>query len=350
MLIRRDIAMAINKSTAAPPSQMPERDYPITPRENLLLALEQKVPMWIPNLYASGQMFYSSIANDSPVNKQADAVDWFGVEYKYSETQGSNTPMGNVLTEITEWEKKLPWEDMTKYDWESDAKSIVRDESKALYMRMSNGFFERIHMLEGFEQALMDVLLEPEAVCEFMMRYCDFKIELFHHMRKHLDFDFIVAADDWGTARAPFFSVATLEKTVVEPTKKFVKAVQATGTKFIQHCCGVINPFIPYLVDEIGVDGLEIQTDLNDLAWILDNFGNRVTVELTNKNPILSSPYTAEEEIREHARTVVDTYGAGAVPGSGVIINTMGVHEDLLPAYDEELYEYSLKKYGELRD
>ena len=333
---------------AAKPFALPERNYPITMRENLMLALGHKIPMWIPNLYGAGQLFYSSVANDSPINKQADAVDWFGVEYKYSEAQGSNTPMGNVLTEINGWEKKLHWEDMTQYDWESDAKSIVRDESKALYMRMSNGFFERLHMLEGFEQALMDVLLEPEAVYDFMMRYCDFKIELFNHMRKYLDFDFIIAADDWGTARAPFFSVETLEKTVLGPTKKFVQAVQSTGTKFIQHCCGVINPFIPYLVDEIGVDGLEIQTDLNDLTWILDNFGNRVTVEFSGKSRILSSPTATEAEVRAYAREVVDAHGAGAVPGSGIVVNAMAAREDIFRIYEEELYEYSLKKYAGL--
>jgi hypothetical protein len=328
---------------------MPERNYPITMRENLMLALNHRPPAWIPNFYGSGQMFYSFVANDSPVNKQADAVDWFGVEYKYSEVQGSNTPMGNVLNEITEWEKKLHWEDMTQYDWESDARRLARDESKALYMRMSNGFFERLHMLEGFEQALMDVLLEPETVHDFMMRYCDFKIELFSHMRKHLPFDFIVAADDWGTARAPFFSVETLEKTALEPTKKFVKAVQATGTKFVQHCCGVINPFIPYLVDEIGVDGLEIQTNLNDLPWILENFGNRVTVEFSGKTQFLCSLATTENEVRAYAREIIDTYGAGAVPGSGIVVNAPAGQENIFRAYEEELYEYSLKKYTGLR-
>jgi hypothetical protein len=333
---------------AAKPFPLPERNYPITMRENLMLALDHQVPVWIPNFYGSGQMFYSFIANDSPINKQADAVDWFGVEYKYSKAQGSNTPMGNVLNEITEWEKKLHWEDMTQYDWESDAKRLTRDGSKALYMRMSNGFFERLHMLEGFEQALMDVLLEPEAVHDFMMRYCDFKIELFGHMRKHLQFDFIVAADDWGTARAPFFSVETLEKTALEPTKKFVKAVQATGTKFVQHCCGVINPFIPYLVDEIGVDGLELQTNLNDLPWILESFGDRVTVEFSGKTQLLYDPGATENDVRAHAREIVDAYGAGAVPGSGVVVNAAAGREDIFRAYEDELYEYSLKKYAEL--
>ena len=343
--------MATTTSLSPPTGSftLPERDYPITIRENLMLALNHKIPMWIPNFYGSGQLFYSSVANDSPINKQADAIDWFGVEYKYSEAQGSNTPMGNVLTEINGWEKILHWEDMTKYDWESDAKSIIRDETKALYMRMSNGFFERLHMLEGFEQALMDMLLEPEAVHDFMMRYCDFKIELFNHMRKYLSFDFIVAADDWGTARAPFFSVETLEKTVLEPTKKFVKAVQSTGTKFIQHCCGVINPFIPYLVEEIGVDGLEIQTDLNDLSWILEKFGKRVTIEFSSKSSLLNSSAASKDDVRAYAREIIDTYGAGAVPGSGIMINTIASREEIFAAYEDELYEYSRKIYSDIR-
>ncbi len=84
---------------------LPKRKYPISPGANLMMALDHKKPVWMPNFYGSSQVYQSAIARDSPIERDRDTVDWFGVTYKYSEAQGSNTPQGNVLIDITEWEK-----------------------------------------------------------------------------------------------------------------------------------------------------------------------------------------------------------------------------------------------------
>jgi uroporphyrinogen-III decarboxylase len=340
--------MAVKKHISIPvmpkPWLLPARDYPISPRENLMRALNHEKPIWMPNLYGSSQVYLSSVARDSPIERESDAVDWFGVEYKYSEAQGSNTPQGNVLNDITKWEEKVHWEDLSKYDWEADSKRLRRDESLALFMRMSNGPFERLHMMEGFEQALVDLILEPEAVHAFMMRLVDFKIELFNRIRDHVPLDYIVAGDDWGTMRAPFFSTETFEKTILEPTARFARAVQARGTKFILHCCGVIDCFVPYMVEEIGVDGLEIQ-NMNDIAGILKKYGERVTVEYHTDPQLCYDPDTTEEQVRAHARQIVDTYGAHTVPGSGVVMSVASGFEHLFYPMEETFYEHSKSRY-----
>ncbi|NLV50780.1 MAG: hypothetical protein GXY20_08845 [Clostridiales bacterium] len=325
----------------------PDRVYPITPRDNLMRALNHRKPVWMPNLYASSQLYQSAIARDSPIERDRDAEDWFGVKYKYSAAQASNTPQGNALSEITKWEEEVHWEDLSRYDWEADDKRLVRDESLALYMRMSNGPFERLHMIEGFEQALMDIILEPEAVHAFMMRLVDFKIELFNRIRDHVPLDYIIAADDWGTMRAPFFSTKTFEQTILEPTVRFVKAVHDRGTKFIAHCCGKIDPFVPYMVEEIGFDVLEIQS-FNDIPGILKKYGDRVTVEYGANAKLTNDPDTTQAQIRSHAREIVDNFGAQAVAGSGVVMHMSSGREDLYYALEEELYEYSKTRYAEV--
>lgn len=322
-----------------------KRETPVTPRENVMRALNHEKPCWMPDLYASSQLFVSSIARDAPIERDRDAVDWFGVQYKYSAMQGSNTPMGNVLESITEWEEKIRWPDLKQFDWAADAARLERDESKALYMRMSLGPFERLHALEGFEQALVDIITEPQAVRDFMERLVDFKIELFNCIRDHVPLDYIVAADDWGTARAPFFSTDTFEKTILEPTKRFVRAVHERGTKFVSHCCGVIEPFVPYMVEEIGFDGVEIQAEINDIPAILEKYGDRLTVKINAKAELVHDPEMTEERIRAYARELVDTYGAHVVPGSGVVVSLTSSFENIYYALEDEIYHYSLKQY-----
>ena len=351
--------MVEKTATAPAAAAMPKpfapvkRDYPISLRENLNLALDHKKPVWMPNMMASSQLFGSKLAHDSPPahERLMDTTDWFGVEYKYSAMQGSNTPQGNVMNCVTEWEEKVIWPDLDQFDWASEAKEFMleRDESLALYMRMSNGLFERLHMIEGFDAALTDLLLEPEAVQDYLFAIADFKIDLFNHMRDNLEFDYIVAADDWGTMRAQFFSTDTFEKTILEPTKRFVKGVHARGTKFIAHCCGVIDPFVPYMVEEIGFDALEIQTNLNDIDAIFAKYGDRVTIECGIGGNLLQNPDISTDEVRALARDMVDKYGAHAVPGSGALAMMFSPDEKVHYTLEEEIYEYSRKCYNGLR-
>ena len=326
---------------------LPQRETPVTPRDNLMLALTQKKPYWMPNFYASSQVYQSAIARDSPIERDRDAVDWFGVKYRYSAAQGSNTPQGNVLGDITEWEDKLVWHDLSQYDWAADAARLVRDPSLALFMRMSNGPFERLHMLMGFEQALMDLITEPETVRAFLERLVDFKIELFNRIRDHVPLDYIVAGDDWGTMRAPFFSTSTFEETILAPTARFAEAVHARGTRFVAHCCGKIDVFIPYLVEEIGVDGLEIQ-GINDIPSILRKYGDRVTVEYHPDQRLTYDPDTTGDMIRAHVREIVDSLGAQAVPGSGVIMSFGSNDAHIFYPMEDEFFNYSLSRYAGL--
>ncbi|NLT40415.1 MAG: hypothetical protein GXX89_08135 [Clostridiales bacterium] len=343
-------------STASPSALTPKswapvkRDYPVTPRENLMMALNHKKPLWMPNIGASSQLFGSKIAHDSPPahERTMDTTDWFGVRYKYSPAYGSNTPQGNVLNCVTEWREKIVWPDLDSFDWAAEAAEFMegRDESLALCMRMSNGLFERLHMIEGFEQALVDLILEPETVQDYLFAVADFKIDLFNHMRDHMEFDYVVCADDWGTMRAPFFSTDTFERTILEPTKRFVQGVHARGTKFIAHCCGVIEPFVPYMVEEIGFDALEIQTDLNDVGAILAKYGDRITVQHGVRPGTAQTQEMTVEEARAAARKMVDTYGAHAVPGPGVLAMVSSPVEQIYYAIEEEIYEYSKERYS----
>ena len=327
----------------------PERKYPVSRRENLMLAMNHKKPVWMPGLYSSSKEFRSTIARDSPIERTQNTTDWFGVEYIYSEAQGSNTPQGNLLNDITEWEDKIRWPDLNQFDWEADGKLFERDPALATFMRMSNGPFERMHMIEGFEQALVDLITEPEAVEAFLERLVDFKIDLFNRIRDHVELDFIVAADDWGTMRAPFFSTAAFEETILRPTKRFVKAVQSRGTKFVAHCCGVVEQFVPYMVDEIGFDVLEIQGNLNDVSGILAKYGDRVTVEFQSAAQLVHDPDMTEERIREYGRAIVDNYGAHNVSGAGVVVNVGSSFERIYYALEGELYDYSRAKYAGLK-
>ena len=320
--------MAVSIPVIPPMWPAVKRDYPITPRENLMRALNHEKPLWMPILYDSSQAVISKCCQETPLNRKGDGYDWFGVFYKYSEAQSSTTPMHGMFDEIYDWKEKVKWPDLNAIDWSIERENFVRDENKALFMRFSNGPFERLHMFEGFEQALVDLMCEPEECREFFERVIDYKIELFNHLRDQFELDFIIAADDYGTERAPFFSTDLFEQTLLEPQKRFVKAVHDRGTKFIAHCCGKVDAFIPYFVDEIGVDGLEIQP-INDVQKILRDYGDRVVVEYKVDPYLANDDEVKKDDIIKHVRQIVDTYGAHSNKGSGVVMNLQSRLEDI---------------------
>ena len=322
-----------------------ERDTPISPRENLLRALDHKKPVWMPNLYMDSQFVTCRSSRDMAPSKGAAGVDWFGTNYIYSDTVGCNMPAGGVLEDVTQWREKIQWPDIRSMDWSHDSDGFVRDEKRALYTRLSNGIFERLHAFEGFEQCLLDLMVEPDDCRDLFDRLADYRIELFEkYLEVWPDLDFIVAADDYGTAKAPFFSTAMYEDLLLEPTRRFVKAVQSHGVRFVAHCCGQVMDFVPYFVDELGVDGVELQ-DLNDLPAIVNKYGDRLLVEVKPNMALMYDDEASDEALIAEARKVVDTYGAHTNPGAGGVCHVGYGLERNFRLVEEEIYRYSLEQY-----
>ena len=155
-----------------------KRDTPVSPRENLMRALNHEKPVWMPDLYRDSQFVTCRSSRDMAPSKGAAGRDWFGTNYIYSDTAGCNMPAGGVLNDVTEWREKIRWPDLASMDWSHDRDGFERDENLALYSRLSNGIFERLHAFEGFEQCLLDLITEPDACRDLFNRIADYKIEL----------------------------------------------------------------------------------------------------------------------------------------------------------------------------
>jgi uroporphyrinogen-III decarboxylase len=138
-----------------------------------------------------------------------------------------------------------------------------------------------------------------------------------------------------------------MEQVLLAPTKRIIKAFQAGGSKAYFHNCGLIDNFIPYLVDEIGSDALQIQT-INDTKGILQKYGDRVTVEYRLDPTIMYDPDTTPDQARSLVREVIDKFGAHTNPGAGVVIAPQALKEEVYYAVDDEIYTYSLQKYKEV--
>lgn len=79
--------------------------------------------------------------------------------------------------------------------------------------------------------------------------YC----EMLERMKKYLHIDMVTFHDDWGTQRAPFFSLNTCMEMIVLYLKRICARAHELGMIFELHSCGMDEPLVPAML-ESGVD------------------------------------------------------------------------------------------------
>jgi hypothetical protein len=325
-----------------------DHDYPISPGENLRRALNHEKPLWMPSLSDAGLLAPMHDTNTPSAEADCDFRDWFGVGFRYSERQGSPTPMLPVLSEAVNWEKEIRWPDLSKYELSVPDKDFVRDPDRLVYTWLPSVCIQQLYTLEPFEQSLVDLITEPEACKALFEALVDFYIKVFDEKHKAYGYDYVFYGDDWGTMRAPFFSVETMRETMLEPTARFIEHIKASGVKAIFHNCGLIDAFIPTIAEEIKPDAMDLQF-INDLEGAMRRYGTGLTFDLQNPaNHMLYDPRTTRESIRSQAREYVDRFGAHVMPGAGGVVLQGAPDEERANVFWDEIYAYSLEKYRSL--
>ena len=337
----------INIPIVAPFMEPCEKDLPITRGENLMRAFRHEKPLWMPSLYDSTQWLMPPAYNDVPMWSDPEtgiSKDWFGASWEYSEVQKGSTPLGDFMEDIYEWEEKIEWPDLDKVAWDQTAPGFKRDPDKALSARLGAGNFERLHSLEGFEQALCDMVGEPEECKRFFDRVGEYKIECARHLQETWHYDYLTHNDDWSHAKAQFFSLETFEETLLDSAVAIADAVHAMGCRYMVHCCGKMDVFVPYIVNDIHADVIEIQ-NMCDIKSMLDQYSAELTPVFGLDQLFMYDPDTTAEQAREYARYIVDNYGAQTCEGSGVIVRMHGMFPESYYAFQDELFHYSMEKY-----
>ncbi len=173
-----------------------------------------------------------------------------------------------------------PWpdpDDPSRYEGLKEIAKAFYEKGYAVGTYMK-GTFETIWILRGFEQALMDMVLEAK----FYHALADKVSEILSRMVQHFlaevgDYlHFFCITCDLGTQLAPMISPSDYKAFVKPYEKRIYEAIrQKSKSKVAQHSCGAIFKLIPHLIDA-GIDILNpIQTNAKgmDTALLKKEFG-----------------------------------------------------------------------------
>lgn len=340
-------------SVAAPmfPGELPPEplyNRPITPRENLALALTGQKPYWIPN---TGWMF-CDVRNFRPrqipdnyathlVFDGGDVLEydsdtkrgWFGLDWVYVPVAGGATvkPGAPMIEDMNDWESIIQWPDLDAVDWKAmgQMNKTFLDTPQSIQLGMLDGFWERLISLMDVSGAAMALIDEDQqdAVHAFFDKYADFMIEYIRRAKEVCPFDFVLIHDDWGTQNGPFFSEETAREMLLPYLKRVVDYIHSEGMFYEQHSCGNCTKLVPVYM-EAGVD-VWCPQPMNDFDAILAQCkGSRLHIGMDC--PV--APDAPEAEARQAAYDWFAKYGDQQVTLAPMVSN---------PIFMQEVYKLS---------
>lgn len=272
--------------------------------------------------------------------------DMFGVEWYYSETDGTKIVRTGTrcLRDIVDWKRVMP--DIDKLDWAKEGEKVQAKYDRTNCIQvvgMHSSHFERLQNLLGFEDALTSFYEDPESVHDFFKAITELKIKEIRKIKEYYNPDGISPHDDWGTNRNMFFSPQIWREFIKPELKQLVTEAHENNMFFEQHTCGYVTSVVADMV-ECGVDACEIQA-VNDLVYIKENFGDKLVLRGCFNGQVLSRPGITEEEVRKEIRTTLQI----CAKDGGFIAQIMwGINDPKMQdAIRDELHKFEQEYYGD---
>lgn len=245
--------------------------------------------------------------------------DWFNCTWLqdpgFGPLNGATiAPDGCPCEDIADWAEFVPTaEQVRAYDWKGWAEESLKGfdpEEQVLQCRSMTGFFERLHCLIGFEDALCAFYEDPESVEEFFAAMVEYKKAVVDCVLEQCSPDIIIFDDDYGTSRATFMNPDMWREFFPKYWKPLVDYVHSKGVLFELHSCGYVTPLVGDFVD-LGMDILQpVQTN-NNLREIKEKYGDKIVFRLAIFDKQMSALNQTEDEVRADIRSYYETLAPG---------------------------------------
>lgn len=332
---------------------------PITPKENYRLVYEHKVPLWLPisgdSLLLIPRVDPDNVArcfcfeaNPLKPEELIGGPDKFGVEWVYVPiAKGSMIKPGNpILNDVNDWKRVINFPDIETWDWEGSKASNANyvNTDKFITATIMTGFFERLISFMDFDKAAVAMIDEEQtdALHELFDALADLYIKMIDKYIYCYNIDTLSLHDDWGSQRAPFFSLSTVSDMIVPHMKKVSDHCHAKGIFFDLHSCGKNELLVPGYI-EAGVDSWNGQS-MNDKAMLYEKYGDKIILGMESDLRFASGETVDKEDAKASAKRFVDKYCAN-YSKKPVIAGGLGAPGE----YIETLYVESRKAFCSCR-
>jgi hypothetical protein len=322
----------------------------LTPKQNLLETLKGGHPDRLCNSFT----MLKGIPGD-PVFKLVrgnrirgtNSYDQWGTYIMFPEDAPAAVPFvteeNQVIRDVTRWRDYVKVPDLAGKcadGWEEAiaAKAAIDQEQYLTMTVMGTGIFEQLHMLMTFEDTLVNLLLEPEAMAELIDVICEYRLTYMKLIVEHLHPDLICSHDDWGSKTGLFFSVETWRELFKEPYRRLYDYLHENGVIVMHHGDSFMEPLVEDMA-EIGVDIWQGVLPTNDITAISEKVGDRM---------LLWAALTRHRRLTRSRRSARDPAGLG-LRHQGFCGHDSGVrflYPHVEPIIIDEINRYNKERFG----
>ncbi len=135
--------------------------------------------------------------------------------------------------------------------------------------------FERLWMLRGFENMLIDPYTDEEKFCYLRDRIVDYNLAIIDQLLQR-KVNAIFFSDDWGSQRGLLMAPDDWRKFYKPSYQRLFERVRSGGSHVWMHLCGNIISILPDLID-LGLNVLNpVQPQAMDIHQLSREFGGQV--------------------------------------------------------------------------
>jgi len=250
------------------------------------------------------------------------ALDDWGCRWERTEVNNMGQVVGHPLADWSRLDKFLPPDPRDPFYFDRIGHVIDGANDKYVVVTSHFNLIERLHMLHGFEETMVDFRLAPEKIDRVLDLILEFKIAQLDELSRRFpgQVDGIFMTDDWGTQSGAFVSPAIFSDFFLDRYRKLAAAIHGHGWHVILHSCGRVNDLVPFFIDA-GVDVLNMQQPrAYGIAEIGNRFGGRVCF-LTTVDIQTTLPEGDAHAVRQEAEELVARW---STPEGGFIVFNYG--------------------------
>lgn len=327
-----------------------------TAKENFIRTIERNSPDRLVNDYeAFGVIRKDPVTDlDRGIRIPDQSIkDIYGTTIIWPKGQPGGMPHvteeNKVIKDITNWKNELTLPDYASMDldWSENAKLVDQiDRNEQLVTSiLATGLFERLHFLMGFEDMLVNFLMEPEAMHELLDALLEVRMTYIQLLIKHMKPEVIINHDDWGSKHNLFLSHDTWCEFFKERYRKLYGYMRENGVITVHHAdchCALVAKDMA----EIGIQVWQGAIPENDICTLQKELEGSMIIMGGIDAGIDKVDWT-KEDVRRETRRACETYAPGGSfipgltyggPGSifpGVIDN---IHDEI-KCYNKEHYQ-----------
>ncbi|MDR1422461.1 MAG: hypothetical protein LBI64_06335 [Coriobacteriales bacterium] len=196
--------------------------------------------------------------------KGTTSIDRWGTTISWPDDQPAAIPLNEgdlkVVKDVTRWREYVKTPDLegaaaVPGAWDDARAAMDKLDRKAEMTMcfMGTGIFEQLHFLMGFEDALVDLLMEQEAIDELIEEIFQYRYTYARLLIENLKPDVICSHDDWGAKHQLFMHPDIWRRFFKERYRKFYQLFRDNGVISLHHADSHCEEIVEDMA-EIGID------------------------------------------------------------------------------------------------